>query len=231
MNVQSTPQSTHGLTLRQHHLFSGLSDTDFAALATSMSTKTLHKGQFLFHRGDVATDFYFLKHGQLELAVISPNGEKKILEVVQSGQSFAEAIAFMKRAVYPVTASALSDIELVQIPIENYVTLLRSNSEASFRLLADVCRRLHSQVREIERLTVQNARGRLASFLLDHINRQDGDEASVQLDYPRRIIASRLSVTPETFSRLLRTMMDEKLISVHEDMIHIHSVAALRPYD
>ncbi|NNF16089.1 MAG: Crp/Fnr family transcriptional regulator [Gammaproteobacteria bacterium] len=227
MDVQSSPLAA----LRQHHLFSGLSNSDFAALAESMCTKTLRKGQFLFHRGDVASEFFFLERGQLELAVISPNGEKKILEVVQSGQSFAEAIAFMQRAVYPVTASALSDLELVQIPIEPYVALLRSNSEASFRLLADVCRRLHSQVREIERLTVQNARGRLSSFLLDHISRQDGDEASVQLDYPRRIIASRLSVTPETFSRLLRSMMDEKLISVHENMIHIHSVAALRPYD
>lgn len=224
-------QSASLAAVRQHHLLSGFCDSDFNALASRMNARSLAKGQFLFHRGDLAADFFFLCDGQLELAVTSSNGDKKVIEVVQPGHTFAEAIAFMTPSVYPVTASALASSSLIEIPISKYIALLEDSPDASFRLLADVCRRLHSHVREIERLTVQNARGRLSSFLIDHITRLDGDHASVHLDYPRRVIASRLSMKPETLSRLLRAMSDEELISVDEDMVHIRSIAALRPYD
>lgn len=218
-------------TVRQHYLFSGLEQADFDALVTSVTPKTLAKGEVLFHRGDPASSFYFVDTGLVELNLIAATGEKKVLEVVGPGRTFAEAVAFMRERKYPVTAEALADTTLCQIPNLVYVDLIYENPDACMRLLSDVCRHLHARVREIETLTVQNARSRLASYLLDHVIETHDDEATVRLELPRHVIASRLSIKPETLSRLLRNMVDDGVLTIEDRVIFVHSLARLRPYD
>ena len=217
--------------VRQHYLFSGLEEPDFDRLVKTMSAERLDKGEVLFHRGDDAQHFFFVESGQIELSLISPGGHKKIVEVISHGRTFAEAIVFMRDHKYPVTAEALSDSVLFRIPNRAYLELLSDDSDACLRLLSDVCRHLHARVREIERLTIQNARSRLSSYLIDHIVESEDDEATIRLDLPRHVIASRLSVTPETLSRLLRTMTDEGILTIEDRVIFVHSLARLRPYD
>ena len=218
-------------TVRQHYLFSGLDEADFDALAASVTPKSLAKGEVLFHRGDPATNFYFVDTGLIELNLIAATGEKKVLEVVGPGRTFAEAVTFMRERKYPVTAEALADTTLCQIPNIAYVDLIYQNPDACMRLLSDVCRHLHARVREIENLTVQNARSRLASYLLDHIVETNDDEATVRLELPRHVIASRLSIKPETLSRLLRSMVDDGILTIEDRVIFVHSLSRLRPYD
>ena len=217
-------------TLRRHYLFSGLDQDDFATLVSGVSVVELDKGEVLFHRGDEARDFYFLDAGLVELNLISATGEKKVLEVLSPGRTFAEAVAFMQEHKYPVTAEALADSSLCRIPIRAYIDLVYTNPDACMRLLSDVCRHLHARVREIENLTVQNAHSRLASYLLDHVVESSDDEATVRLELPRHVIASRLSIKPETLSRLLRSMVDDGVLTIEDRVIFVHSLARLRPY-
>lgn len=218
-------------TLRRHYLFSGLDQEDYDSLVADVSPKALKKGEVLFHRGDAATSFYFLDLGLIELNLIAANGEKKVLEVVSPGRTFGEAIAFMREIKYPVTAEALADSTLCQIPIRAYVDLVYANPDACMRLLSDVCRHLHARVREIENLTVQNAHNRLASYLLEHVVETNDDEATVRLELPRHVIASRLSMQPETLSRLLRSMVNDGILTIEDRVIFVHSLSRLRPYD
>lgn len=218
-------------TFRQHYLFAGLEQDDFDTLVTSVTPRVLEKGEVLFHRGDPAADFFFVDSGLVELSLIAATGEKKVLEVVGPGRTFAEAVAFMRERRYPVTAEALADCALCQIPNRAYLSLIYENSDACMRLLSDVCRHLHARVREIENLTIANARSRLASYLLDHVVETNDDEATVRLELPRHVIASRLSIAPETLSRLLRGMVDEGILTVEDRVIFVHSLARLRPYD
>lgn len=217
--------------VQAHYLFAGLGETVFASLATAITVKTLDKGEVLFHRGDPAAHFYFLDSGLIELNLLSATGEKKVLEVLGPGRTFAEAVAFMQEKKFPVTAEALERSQLCQIPIQRYVDILYTDRDASMRLMSDVCRHLHARVREIENLTVQNARSRLAIYLLDHIAEINEDEATIRLSLPRHVIASRLSIQPETLSRLFRAMVDEGILTIEDRLIFVHSLARLRPYD
>ena len=218
-------------SVRQHYLFSGLDQEDFDALMQKVSRVTLEKGEVLFHRGDNAKYFYFVDSGHLELNLVAPTGQKKVLEVLGSGRTFAEAIAFMREHKYPVTCEALDNSVLCQIPNQAYLDLIYTNPDACMRLLSDVCRHLHARVREIERLTVQHAHSRLVSYLLDHVVASNDDEATIRLELPRHVIASRLSIMPETLSRLLRTMADEGILTIEDRVICVHSLSRLRPYD
>ncbi|MBU2676211.1 MAG: Crp/Fnr family transcriptional regulator, partial [Gammaproteobacteria bacterium] len=151
--------------------------------------------------------------------------------VVGPDRTFAEAVAFMGGHKYPVTCEALSDAVLVRIPNKDYVDLIKTDRDACMRLLSDISRHLHGLVREIERLTVQNAGARLVSYLLEHVVDSNDDEATIRLELPRHVIASRLSITPETLSRLLRGLVDERVITIEDRVIFVHDLSRLRPYD
>lgn len=217
--------------VRRHYLFAGLDTDDFDRLVGGMRQQSLARGEVLFHRGDAAEHFYYVDTGLIELSLIAPNGEKKTLEVVSPGRTFGEAIAFMREHKFPVTAECLEDTVVAQIPNAAYLELLGANPGACMRLLADISHHLHARVREIENLTIQDARNRLIGYLLDHVSEAKGDEAVVHLKLPRHVIASRLSMKPETLSRLLRTLTDEGLISIEDRIVVINSLSELRPYD
>lgn len=217
--------------IRRHYLFSGLDEDVFDALAADITVEAYDKGEVLFHRGDPAQDFFFIEAGHVELSLISPDGQKKIVEVIGHDRTFAEAMVFMHSGKFPVTAEALTDAVVYRIPNDPYRNLLNDNSDACMRLLSDVCRHLHQRVQEIEQLTIQNARSRLSSYLIDHAAEIDDDEATIRLDLPKHVIASRLSITPETLSRLLRVMSKEGILTVDDRLIFVHSLARLRPYD
>ena len=217
--------------VRRHYLFSGLDEKIFDALVPHMAVESFEKGATLFHRGDQADNFYFVESGQIELSLISADGQKKVIEVVSHDRTFAEAVLFMRESKYPVTAEALSDSSVLRIPNHRYYDLLCNNPDACMRLLSDVSRHLHARVREIERLTIQNARTRLSGYLIDHIVETNDDEATVRLDLPRHVIASRLSITPETLSRLFRSMSDDGILTIDDRLVFVHSLSRLRPYD
>ena len=218
-------------TIRSHYLFAGLTDDEFETLATEISVESYDRNEILFHRGDSAEAFFFVESGQIELSLISRDSQKKVVEVIAYGRTFAEAIMFMTEAKFPVSAEALSNSVVYRIPNDAYRKLLQGNSDACLRLLSDVSYHLHQRVREIERLTIQNAHSRLASYLIDHIVETDNDEATVRLDLPRHVVASRLSIKPETLSRLLRAMSDDGILTVDDRLVFVHSLARLRPYD
>lgn len=225
------PESVVYREVKDHYLFAGLEDAVFEQLSTTMRTIQLRKNDMLFHRGDVARHFYFVHSGHIELTLTARAGEKKVVEVIGPGRTFAEAVAFMRGNKYPVSAEAISDCSVCQIPNTAYHDVLHSNVDACMRLLADVSRHLHARVRDIENLTIENARGRLVSYLLDRVAETEEDQATVRLELPKHVIASRLSVKPETLSRLLRNLADEGLISIEDRVVFIPSLSALRPYD
>lgn len=218
-------------SLRSHYLFSGLNQTEYATLVTQVTVLKLEKAAALFHRNDNADSFFFVDSGQIELYVISATGQKKTVEVIGAGGTFAEAVAFMREVKYPVTAAALVDSTLCRIPNAAYTKILESNFDACMRMLTDVSRRLHARVREIDRLTVQNASSRLASYLLAHMQKTTEDEAIVRFDVPKHVVASRLSIKPETLSRLLRNLVNDGVVTINDNEIQIHSLVRLRPYD
>lgn len=219
-------------SVRSHYLFSGLEEEDFDRLAAEMKVRDLDQGEVLFHRGDPADSFFYVDTGLIELSLISATGDKKTLEVVNPGRTFGEAVTFMQEVKFPVTAEGLHKSKLCEIPNRAFLDMLRTNRDACMRLLADLSRHLHARVREIENLSIQNARHRLSSYIIDHItDARDGDQATARLELPRHVIASRLSIKPETLSRLLRSLADEGVISIEDRVVFIHSLTRLRPYD
>jgi CRP-like cAMP-binding protein len=148
--------------------------------------------------------------------------------LIDAGNTFAEAVMFSRRNQYPVTATALADSSVWCIDAEQFRNLLRQSTDACFAVLSRVTDRLYEQVAEIERLTLHTATSRFVSYLLTRIEPDASGRVVVRLEAPKSIIASRLSIVPETFSRSLAKLSREGLLEVHDSEIHLLDIGALK---
>jgi CRP-like cAMP-binding protein len=176
------------------------------------------EGELIFSQGESATRFYVVISGQIKLFRISSAGTEKVIEIVPAGHSFAEALLFLDRPVYPVGAAALRTSELVSVSSSDYAAVLRESVDTCFLIMGDMSQRLRGLIQEIDDLALQSADARVAGYLI-HLARKSDDD--VILDTPKQVLAARLSVTPETFSRVLRRLSDRGAINVERNRVHI----------
>lgn len=207
--------------LRNHHLFAILDDEQFEQLLPGVQEFELAENEHLFHCGDQARYFYLLTAGQIQLYRLSPSGEEKVIEIIQPGQSFAEAVMFFKINSYPVSAKAVLDSRLWRIEMKRFLGLLQESNELCLRMLGGMSKRLHGAIQDIDQLTLQNASMRVIQLLLQAAPDDADNQYSLDLETPKQVLASRLSVRPETFSRILQQLSRKKLILVQGKTIQI----------
>lgn len=208
------------------HFFEPLSREQLARVHATTHELQLKAGEPLFVQGEPAQRFFQVQDGSMKLFLLSDGGEEKVVEVAHAGQCFAEAVMFLgPEPVYPVHANALTDTRLLAFDNQTLLGLLEESRELGLRMLGAMSRRLHGLIREIDELTLHNATYRMITYLLAQ-ERGTGDR--IQLALPKQIVASRLSIKPETFSRILARLREQGLIEVTGDRVVLVDVQALR---
>jgi CRP-like cAMP-binding protein len=215
--------------LRRSYLFADADDTQLASLCRGMRSAQLQPGDVLFRFGEPATRFYFVRTGQIKLYRVSPDGHERIIDILQAGQTFAEAVMFMgAQARYPVSSEAITEADLYAFDQKSFLDALTDSREICFSMLAGMSRRLHGLVNQIDGLTLQNGTYRLVMYLLEMAPREARPGAELELTTPKATLAARLAIQPETFSRLLGKLRDQGLIEVNGSHIILRDLQGLR---
>ena len=201
--------------LRGHHLFAGLSPAQLQRVLTASHVDEYESGQLLFDRGQPAQHFYIVLEGQVNLVLYSKSGEEKIIDILGPGISFAEAVLFMEGPAYPVSAVAATRSKVARFQNREYLAILRESPETCLRMLGHLSQRLHMRIREIEYLTLESATHRLVRMIEGRLPQGAAGPVEIHLPESRQELASRLSMKPETLSRILRHLSDSGAIVVH----------------
>ncbi|WP_277589040.1 Crp/Fnr family transcriptional regulator [Pseudomonas chlororaphis] len=203
----------HHQILRSHHLFEPLNEEQLDELMAASQLLSLDKGDSLFRQGEPAEAFYFVIAGAVKVYRLTPDGQEKVLEVIGPRQTFAEAMMLMDTPDYVACAEAIGPTQLYRLSNDTYLRLLQSNSRLTFALLGKLCMRLHQRVNEIETLSLKNATHRVVRYLLTQLMQLQPVERRFELPIAKQLIAGHLAIQPETFSRIIRRLIDEKIIS------------------
>ena len=213
-------------------MFDGLDSAHVHSLAAQSRSSFLPGGQVLFRRGTPSTGFYVVRDGRMQLSVSNSEGVVKVLEIISPGGAFGHAVMFL-REPYPVDATALVDTHLVFVPSTAVDTILDGDPAMARLMLASMARRLQGKVQDIAMLSLQSATQRIIAYVLGAIPDADapaGPSTRVELPALKQVLASRLGMTPETFSRAMRTLAGEGLLSVDGSVVVIPDIAALDAY-
>ncbi len=212
--------------IRGNWLFQALSDEHLQQIIDGAEYHHLKRGELLFQQGDVCKRFYLMRKGQMKLYRLSAEGEEKVIDLANPGQTFAEAVAFMEGNRFPVSSEAVNDVELVGIDSQVFMKILSGSVELGFRVMGVMSKRMHQLLMEVDELTLHNATYRLVNFLLHRVS--ETNDGRVVLDVPKYVIASRLSIKPETLSRIFNRLKKDGLIQVEGETLCVLDEDALR---
>lgn len=213
-------------------LFSDLSPPELERLAGGCHMRRLARGEMVFRVGEPCNEFHVAITGQVKLFALSPAGQEKIIELIGPGHSFAEALMFTDRP-YIINAQTLSDSLVLTVSKKAVLTEIEADSRFALRMLAGISRRLHGLVQDVEAYALRSGVQRVVGYLLRNQALEDGGSGegfTVSLPVSKATLASRLSLTPEYFSRVLHELEAAGLISVDKRDIHILDIAALSRY-
>lgn len=206
-------------TLKQMELTSRLSEAQLERVRRHSHITDLLEGESLFFQGDDTVDFYYVISGRIKLFRLSPDGKEKVVAIMEDGATFAEALMFMSEHRYPVTATALTSARVIGINCADFKAMLLDSVETCFLLLGSMSQRMRYLIREIDALSLETGTMRTVSYLLQQA---PPDSSSFDLTIAKSVIASRLSVKPETFSRILKNLQDQNIISIEGKHVTIH---------
>ena len=230
--MQTAPRVNIEALLSHVPLFNGLSQDELARI--SRTTREIHasKGDVLFRKGDPCDGFHLLVYGQVKLAMTSIQGNEKVVAIVSPGQSFGEALMFMD-SPYIVFAQALVDSLLLHIPKATIYDELQHDPKLCHKMLAGMAMRLHELMGDVEAYSLHSGTQRIIGYLLREISESDQNSKSVTVTLPtsKGVIASRLNLTQEHFSRILHELITAGLIVVEGRVIRIKDVEALRQHE
>lgn len=209
-------------------MFSEMDAAELDRIAAAAVPLYFEKGRSIVQQGDPCNGFHFVVYGQVKLGFTSPQGVEKVVEIVRPGQSFGEALMFLDKP-YIVFAQALADTMLLHVAKHPVFEELGRDPLFARRMLSGLSRRLHGLVRDVEAYTLRSGEERLIGYLLGELGEDAAaGPAEVNLAPGKSVIASRLNMTPEHFSRILHELAVQGLIEVNGRSVRIPDLARLR---
>ncbi|MBS1188448.1 MAG: transcriptional regulator, Crp/Fnr family [Rhodocyclaceae bacterium] len=212
-------------------LFNGLAPEEIARIARG--TREIHadKGNILFQKGDACTGFHLVVYGQMKLGFTSAQGNEKVVEILGQGQTFGEAIMFMEKP-YIVFAQALTDSLLLHISKTVIFDELERDPTLCRKMIGGMAMRLHQLITDVESYSMHSGKQRIIGYLLREVpDEEHRKNIVITLPTNKGIIASRLNLTQEHFSRILHELSELGLIQVEGRRIHLPDIDRLRTHE
>jgi CRP/FNR family transcriptional regulator len=226
---QMGPQNNESV-LRKTQLFARLTESEMRTLCSHVSKRRFGRGETLFSEGDPCHGLFVVAMGRIRIFKLSPSGREQVLAVEGPGSSFAELPVF-DGGVYPASASALEDAEVLFISREDFQNYCCEHPEVALKVLAVVGSRLRRLVAIIEDLSFTTVRQRLISLLL-RLAQEGGDATKqglrVELTATHQDLAAELGTVRELVSRNLSRLQAEGLLEVDGRTIIVRDLPALK---
>jgi CRP-like cAMP-binding protein len=208
-------------------IFRDLSPEELARIAAGTREVRAERGQILFQRGDPCVGFHIVVFGQVKLTVGTPAGAEKVVDILGPGASFGEALMFTERP-YVVSATGLADSLLLHVGKDTLFAEIERDPRLARRMLAGLSWRLHMLVKDVEALTVHSATQRVIGYLARL--QDEAGAGRITLPAQKSLVASRLNLTPEYFSRILHELEGDGVIAIEGREIRILDAQRLAEY-
>lgn len=172
----------------------------------------------LFEEGAEPAAAHLLLSGRVGLVASSGTDHQAVIEIFGPG-SLLVASAVILSLPYLVSGVVLAESRIMMIPADMFRRALDEEPTLARALVDMQARHWRLLVEQITDLKLRGAAQRLAQWLLREM---EGRKVGViQLREPKRIIARRLGMSPESFSRAIATLQEARAISAEGRLITV----------
>lgn len=203
-----------------------LPEESIGRLAGGATEMAFERGEAIFQHGTLPTGLYFISSGSVKLIAHGADGRDKIIDLFGPGQMFGEACVFM-HSTYRTWTQAIVRTSVIHVRREQVVEAVAQDPVLARWLLSEVSARVQKMVDLICTQSATLAAGRVAAYLLE-LAESAPSAPRIEFPAPKGAVASLLSLTQETFSRIMRRLCDDRVIAMEGRTIHILDMGALQ---
>ena len=213
-------------TLENTSIFKHCSEAVLKDFASQSTIITAEKGQVIFVHEEPARRFFIIIQGWVKLFRETLDGTQAVIDILPQGNMFGESSLF-QNDLYPYSAEAIEPAKLIAIPLHLLKLEIDTNIKLVTGMLSSLANQKRQQDKELEHLTIQNAPSRIGCFLLRLTSQNITGPVRIQLPYDKSLVAARLGMQAETFSRALSKLKDATGLQIKGATIELDDIQKL----
>ena len=207
-------------------LFRSVKPANFKKLMSAAFLQRFPPGVTLIKEGEQPDFLHIVVDGSVEL-LGADNKRETTIDILQPVTTFILA-AVIRDEVYLKSARTLTPAQILMIPAAAVRDVFGRDAAFARAIVNELAERYRDLVRTLKDEKLRTGAQRLANWIL-RTEAVQGHRRSVELEYDKRILASRLGMTPENLSRNLAVLADHGVKSSGRDIM-IEDAAALRQF-
>ncbi|TXJ11151.1 Crp/Fnr family transcriptional regulator [Brachyspira aalborgi] len=187
--------------------------------------KLYEKGNIIIDIGDKVEAIYIILNGKIEISKEYDDTRKNIVNILESGEIFAEAMALSTNKISQITAISLSKSEILKINIKDiFDNNLEKNKNINKNIFIENLLKIISDKNKFlsmknDILSQKSLRSKIILYLEYMSNMQKSEK--INIPYSRDKLAEFISADRSALSRELNRLAKEKMIELNGNKINI----------
>jgi CRP/FNR family transcriptional regulator, dissimilatory nitrate respiration regulator len=207
-------------------VFFGLEAHEIESLISVVHHQIRHysKGEIVVMAGEPVRDLIIILSGSVKGEMIDFSGKTIKIEDIEAPKPLASAFLFGKENRFPVTVTANEEVEVLTIPVAEFMKIMQQNTRVLINYLNSISSRAQFLSQKLHFLSFKTIREKIADYLLQNA----GDRYhSIELKNTQQQLADMFGVARPSFARVLGEMQAEGLIEVDRKTVKILDKAGL----
>ena len=198
-------------------------------LAGQSFLRAVNDDEVLCHQNDPAQCLWLVLDGWVKLTRETLDGGDVVWDVLGTGHMVGlEVLA--GQAVHTTRVQAVGQGSVVVLPLAALKALLDKDVAFTRALLNHAIEQQQQDRLEMEHRSQQTAPQRIGCFLLKLAGAPTKGALEVLLPFDKGLLAARLGMQPETFSRALAKLKQETGLQMHGARVHMADASVLQVY-
>lgn len=170
--------------------------------------------EFIFREGEHSQYYFQIISGKVKLNTFTENGKEFIHNILGKNQSFGDPLLFIEK-LYPTNAVCLQATEVVRMPKNNFIEMLKHHPDLSLEMNMCLSQRLYYNSLMVSNMASSDPIQRLKG-LLDYLKSYyDGDcQHCFPIELTRQQIADLTGLRVETVIRTVKKMVNKEMIKL-----------------
>lgn len=130
-------------------LFQTLSAAEVSEVVGACTVEAIDAQTILFEQGDESDALYIVRRGTLEVAAVSPLGEKVVLATLGEGTVVGE-MSLIEGGPRSATVSAVDAVEVLKLSRASFEAMRRAGSKAAYKIILGLARTVGERRRQTD---------------------------------------------------------------------------------
>ena len=131
-----------GMVLEDIELFKPLTNKELRRLLEISNITHLKKNEYLFQAGDINSNIYIILNGKLQILKNHSNARDNLIVTELTAGNYLNETSIFFDQPHSISVIAASDTDLLEIPKDKILTIIKENCELSSKLLWNISKEL-----------------------------------------------------------------------------------------